>query len=95
MKLKIASAAAAVAVVATMGLAAPANADPQSGTGCPSGFEIKTVKEVLKFATSGFEKAIRAEDRNKDNLLCFKLLPPEVPLFDPTFFYQDNDFPVE
>ncbi|MDR6413710.1 hypothetical protein [Pseudarthrobacter sulfonivorans] len=50
--------------------------------------------EVLTYATPGFEEAIEAEDRNNDDRLCFKLLPPAVPLFDPTFFYQDNEFPV-
>lgn len=94
MKLKIAGAAATIAAAATIGLAAPANAAPPPRTGCPSGFETRTVDYVLTFATPGFEDAIRAEDRNEDNLLCFKLLPPQVPLFDPTFFFQDNEFPV-
>ncbi|CAN7315321.1 hypothetical protein LJR078_001756 [Arthrobacter sp. LjRoot78] len=95
MKLKIATAAVTIAAAATIGLAAPANAvRPANGTGCPTGFQTKTVEYVLEFATVGFDDAIRAEDRNGDDLLCFKLLPPQVPLFDPTFFYQDNDFPV-
>ena len=54
------------------------------------------MKQIIKdYATAGFEKAIKAEDRNHDGLLCFKLLPPSVDFYDPTFFYQDNDFPVK
>lgn len=94
MKTKLAGVVCAVTAASMIGLAAPASAAP-TGTGCPEGFELKTVKEIIRvYATPGFEKAIKAEDRNKDGLLCFKLLPPSVPLFDPTFFYQDNEFPV-
>lgn len=92
MKTKIAAVVAALAI-STICLAAPASAAPK-GSGCPKGFETRTIQQVLEFATPGFEEAIAAEDRNGDNLLCFKLLPPAVPLFDPTFFYQDNEFPI-
>ncbi len=30
---------------------------------------------------------------NDDGLLCFKLLPDAIPLFDPTFLFDDNKFP--
>jgi hypothetical protein len=93
MKTKNAIAACVVVAASSISLAAPAGAAP-TGTGCPKGFQTLSVEEVLEYATPGFEAAIDAEDRNNDNLLCFKLLPPAVPLFDPTFFYQDNEFPV-
>lgn len=95
-KVKTRNAVAICAVVAasSIGLAAPASAAP-SGTGCPQGFDTLTVKKIIKeYAAPGFDSAIRAEDRNKDGLLCFKLLPPSVDFFDPTFFYQDNEFPT-
>ena len=95
MKTRKAVAVWAVLAASTIGLAAPASADT-TGTGCPEGFQKLTVKQIIKdYATAGFEKAIKAEDRNHDGLLCFKLLPPSVDFYDPTFFYQDNDFPVK
>lgn len=93
MKTRNAIAACAVVAACSISLAAPASAAPK-GAGCPKGFQTLSVEEVLTYATPGFEAAIEAEDRNNDDLLCFKLLPPAVPLFDPTFFYQDNEFPV-
>ncbi|MGF9648064.1 hypothetical protein AAIH32_08830 [Pseudarthrobacter oxydans] len=94
MKTRNAVATCAVAAASSIGLAAPASAAP-SGTGCPQGFDTLSVKEIIRvYATRGFESAIKGEDRNKDGLLCFKLLPPAVDFFDPTFFYQDNEFPV-
>ena len=50
-----------------------------------------TVDEVLEIATPGFEDAIEAEDANGDDLLCVKLLPEPIPLFEPTFLYYDNN----
>jgi hypothetical protein len=49
---------------------------------------------VLSQATPGFEGAIQAEDANKDDLLCFKVLPSAVPLFDSMFLYYDNAKPI-
>lgn len=94
MRTRNAIAICAVVAASSFGVAAPASAEP-TGTGCPEGFQTLTVKKIIKdYATSGFEKAIKAEDRNNDGLLCFKLLPPAVDFYDPTFFYQDNDFPT-
>ena len=70
------------------GLAEAARPDNR---GCPSAFEVMTVDEVLAIATPGFEEAIEAEDANDDDLLCVKLLPEPIPLFEPTFLYYDNN----
>jgi hypothetical protein len=94
MKTRNVIAVCAVLAVSSIGLAAPASAAPER-TGCPKGFQTLAVDVIIdEYATTGFEAAIEAEDRNNDNYLCFKLLPPSVPLFDPTFFYQDNEFPI-
>ncbi|TDL41137.1 hypothetical protein [Arthrobacter nitrophenolicus] len=94
MRTKNAIAICAVLAASSIGLAAPASADP-SGTGCPEGFDLLPVKKIIKeYAAPGFDKAIKSEDRNEDGLLCIKILPPAVDFYDPTFFYQDNDFPV-
>ena len=55
---------------------------------CPKGFEVKEV-DVLEVAAEGFEEIIKAEDENKNGLLCFKEIP--APLFEPiTFFFTDD-----
>lgn len=38
-------------------------------------------------------QAIIAADKNRDELLCFKLLPEPISLFEPTFLFDDNRFP--
>jgi hypothetical protein len=95
MKTRTAISICVVAAASSIGLAAPASAAP-SGSGCPAGFDLLSVKVIIKdYATRGFESAIKGEDRNEDGYLCFKLLPPAVDFYDPTFFYQDNEFPVK
>ena len=89
-------AAAAVAIVALAAIpftALPAQAVP-SGRGCQRGFDLVSVDYVLDRATPGFEEFIVAEDVNNDDLLCYKLLPSAVPLFEPTFLYYDNTKPI-
>jgi hypothetical protein len=81
-----------VAVAASVAVAGPAAAAPPPKTGCPSGFELTPVADVLAVATPGFEEAIMAADENGDTFLCFKLLPEPIPLFEPTFLYEDNIF---
>lgn len=94
MNIRTVTASLAVAAVTTVGLAAPVNAEP-SGSGCPSGFQLMSVKDVLKdIAAEGFRKAIKSADANRDGDLCIKILPEPVGPYDPTFFYQDNDFPT-
>jgi hypothetical protein len=70
------------------GLAQAARPDNR---GCPAAYQVMTVDEVLEIATPGFEDAIEAEDANGDDLLCVKLLPEPIPLFEPTFLYYDNN----
>lgn len=81
------------AVIAAVGALSGglALAAPPDNRGCPSAFELMTVEAVLAIATPGFEDAIQAEDANGDELLCVKLLPEPIPLFEPTFLYYDND----
>lgn len=94
MNIRTVTASLAIAAVATVGLAAPVNAEPSS-PGCPGGFQLMSVKDVLKdIAAEGFRKAIRSADANSDGKLCIKILPEPVDTYDPTFFYQDNDFPT-
>lgn len=96
MRLKVSAAVAAAvcAGLAAVGLAAPANADPV-GYGCPAGWELKTVDYVVQFAANAdFAAKIRAMDHNGDGQLCYKLLPSAIPLFSPTFLYEDNTVPV-
>ncbi|MCA1708011.1 MAG: hypothetical protein LC808_33950 [Actinobacteria bacterium] len=81
------TAGVAVASLVAAGTAAGAPAD----TGCPSGFQLQPLRFVLSQATSGFEKAIRAADENNDKYLCYKPLPEPIPLFEPTFLYEDNN----
>jgi hypothetical protein len=69
----------------------PAFAAGPDKRGCPSSYELMTVVEVLEIATPGFEDAIEAEDTNDDDMLCVKLLPEAIPLFEPTFLYFDNN----
>ena len=66
-------------------------APPPERRGCPSAFELTPVATVLEIAAPGFEGAIRDADRNVDQLLCVKLLPEPIPLFEPTFLYYDNN----
>jgi len=93
MKVITKAAGAVVALAAIPLTALPAQAVP-SGHGCQRGFDLVPVDYVLYQATPGFEDAIKAEDVNKDSLLCFKLLPSAVPLFEPTFLYYDNTKPI-
>jgi hypothetical protein len=92
--------AAVAAVVVTGGIAAAsAAADPGGvpaapGAQCPAAFDLVSVDAVLDIAAPGFERAIRAEDRNKDNQLCVLLLPGAIPLFEPTFLFYDNRVPT-
>ena len=62
-------------------------------TGCPNGFQSQPLSYVLSQATPGFEGAINAADAkgNGDGTLCYKLLPDAIPLFQPTFLYEDNN----
>jgi hypothetical protein len=78
-----------VAVVAVVGSAAAAASKDRRG--CPSGYESMLVDDVLEIATPGFEDAIIAADANLDDVLCVKLLPGAIPLFEPTFLYFDNN----
>jgi hypothetical protein len=80
----------ALTSVATAGTAAAA---PPEKTGCPGGFELRSVDAVLEDAAPGFEDAIRAADANDDDQLCYKRLPEPIPLFEPTFLFDDNKFP--
>jgi hypothetical protein len=93
MKITTRAVGAMVALAAIPLTALPAQAVP-SGHGCQRGFDLVSVGYVLSQATPGFEDAIKAEDVNADNLLCFKLLPSAVPLFEPTFLYYDNTKPI-
>src|SRR5690349_12083056 len=53
-----------------------AAADPGTIGGCSSGYELMTVKQVLKtIAAPGFEDSIRAKDANGDGYLCIKIIP--------------------
>ena len=84
------------AILGALGLStAPASAaPPQPAGGCGAGFELMTVREVLRsIAAPGFEDAIRAEDSNQDGLLCIKIVPNEggPPQFDPAFVFVDNN----
>lgn len=82
-----------VAVAASVAVAGPAAAAPPPKTGCPGGYDLVTLDFVLERAAPGFEDAIMAADVNGDDLLCFKLLPEPIPLFEPTFLFDDNRFP--
>ena len=68
-----------------------AHAAQPDNRGCPSAYQVMTVEEVLEVATPGFEGAIKDQDANGDDLLCVKLLPEPIPLFEPTFLYYDNN----
>ena len=86
------AAAGAAAVVTLSLLATPAHAATAVG-GCQQGFDLVSLRYVLSQATAGFEDDILAMDANRDKLLCYKLLPSTIPLFEPTFLYYDNDQP--
>jgi hypothetical protein len=75
----------ALTSVATAGIAAAA---PPPKTGCPGGFQLTPLDKVLAVADPAFVDAIIARDKNGD-----ELLPEAVPLFDPTFLFDDNKFP--
>jgi hypothetical protein len=87
----ICTAGVAVASLAATGTAAGAPPDTPKDTGCPNGYQLKTKEFVLSQAKLGFEGAIEAADKNNDNMLCYKLLPGPIPLFEPTFLYEDNN----
>ncbi|KHL01606.1 hypothetical protein [Sinomonas humi] len=94
MRLKTAALAAACAGMAALGVAAPAKADP-GAYGCPAGWQLRTVDYVVGFAANTqFAQKIRAADQNGDGMLCYKLPPSAIPLFSPTFLYEDNTVPV-
>jgi len=76
----------------TVVTAGGAGAGP-AGRSCPSGYELVSLNFVLKQAAEGFKPAIRAADENGDKQLCYKLLPGPIPLFEPTFLYDDNVAP--
>lgn len=82
------------AALGLMGLAAvPAWAAPQPVGGCGAGFELMTVKEVIRtIAAPGSVDAIRAGDVNQDGYLCIKIVPNGggPPQFDPAFVFVDN-----
>ena len=68
-------------------------ADPGSTGGCSSGYELMTVKQVIKtIAAPGFEDSIRAKDANGDGYLCIKIIPNDggPKQFEPAFVYADN-----
>lgn len=61
--------------------------------GCSEGFELMTVKEVLRtIVTPGSEEAVIAGDVNNDGYICVKIIPNEggPPQFDPAFAFVDN-----
>jgi hypothetical protein len=87
----------AAAILATGLTSIPAAAAPKPVGGCGQGFELMTVKEVLRtIAASGSEAAIKAEDSNQDGYLCVKIIPNNggPPQFDPAFAYVDNNAPL-
>jgi len=87
-------AGAIVALAAIPLTALPAQA-AQPVAGCQQGFDLVSLRYVLSQATPGFEDAIRAYDVNGDRFLCYKLLPSAIPLFEPTFLYDDNNQPID
>lgn len=96
MKTMIVSAAFTIAAAAGLMLTAPAHADPPADacadppcqrpslTGCPGGFDNRSVPDVV-LADPSREVEILAEDQNADNRLCFKLLP------NGNILFMDND----
>ena len=74
--------------------AAPAAAAPKPVGGCGNGFELVTVKTVLRtIAAAGSVDAIKAGDVNQDGYLCVKIIPNNggPPQFDPAFAFVDNN----
>ena len=68
-------------------------ASNQPVAGCSQGFELMTVKEVLRtIVAPGSEGAIIAGDVNNDGYICVKIIPNEggPPQFDPAFAFVDN-----
>jgi len=68
-------------------------ASNQPVAGCSEGFELMTVKEVLRtIVTPGSEEAIIAGDVNNDGYICVKIIPNGggPPQFDPAFAFVDN-----
>ena len=92
MRIVMVSACAASAAVMALVSAGAAEAAP-TGSSCPSGYQLVSLNFVLKQAAEGFRPAIRAADENGDKQLCYKLLPGPIPLFEPTFLYEDNVAP--
>jgi hypothetical protein len=83
------------AVLATVPVAQAARAAEPVG-GCSDGFQLMTVKEVLKrLAAPGFEATIKGHDRNGDGYLCVKISDASglVQLLEPNtpFLYTDNN----
>jgi hypothetical protein len=70
-----------------------ASAAPEPVAGCSNGYELMTVKTVLRtIAAPGFEESIKSFDVNGDGYLCIKIIPNGggPPQFDPAFLYLDN-----
>ena len=75
----------AALVAASVGFSGgPALAARPIKMGCPSAFEAMSVADVLAIARPDFEDDIMAADVNDDDLLCVKLLPEPIPLFEPS-----------
>jgi hypothetical protein len=83
----------AVALGLAIGSPGLAFAAPQPVAGCSNGYELMTVKTVLRtLAAPGFEESIKSFDVNGDGYLCIKIIPNGggPPKFNPTFLYLDN-----
>jgi hypothetical protein len=94
MRLRNAVAAAACAGLAAVGIGAPAHASTPV-YGCPDGWTLEPVNYVVKQASDKQNAlAIKAMDQNGDGYLCYKLLPDAIPLYQPTFLYEDNTVPL-
>jgi hypothetical protein len=83
------------AVFASLAVAAPAaSAKPEPVGGCGGGFELMSLKTVLReIAAEGFEDALRAADKNADEFLCVRILENFPNPFEPgkpVFVFTDN-----
>ncbi len=84
------------AVFASLAVAAPAaSAKPEPVGGCGEGFELMSLKTVLRqIAAEDFEPALRAADKNADEFLCVRILANFPNPFEPgkpVFVFTDND----
>jgi hypothetical protein len=90
---KIRFAIPAVALGLAIGSPGVASAAPEPVAGCSNGYELMTVKTVLRtIAAPRFEESIKSFDVNGDGYLCIKIIPNGggPPRFDPAFLYLDN-----